>query len=296
MSVASAETTPLGLSKETVYFAAGAFSGFAEGIAVQPFDMVKTRHQLNNLKNETVFRTMRGIYNEGGIRRFYRGMTAELIGIVPKSSGMYATYEIVYRKLEKVDGYGNSSLSASIAGFISGIPEALIVTPTQVVKVRLQAKEHLGRYHNPLDCIQKVIRDEGFLSVISTGLGPTLWRNCVWNTVYFGTMHYIKQLLPTPTSKIMDLSMTLLSGFCGAVFGTCFNAPFDVVKSRFQSQVKVKGVMPKYRYTIPSLISIYKEEGGLSSCYKGFRPKAIRMGLGGAVSMFVFEVFINICT
>ena len=64
---------------------------------------------------------------------------------MPKSSGMYATYEIVKRKVDTIDGFKDTSLSAYIGGFASGIPESLIVTPSQVVKVRLQAKEHLGK-------------------------------------------------------------------------------------------------------------------------------------------------------
>ena len=271
------------MSSELGLFLAGAASGLAEGIAVQPFDMIKTRHQLNVKNNESVLKSFKSIYNEGGLVRFYRGMFPELIGLVPKSSVMYATYELVYRRL------GNeTSISASIAGFTAGTAEALIVTPTQVVKVRLQAIEHLGRYTGPKDCIIKTYRTEGLLG-FATGLGPTLWRNCIWNTVYFGTMHWLKKQLPPAKTKLVDLSMTFVTGFFGAIFATCFNAPFDVVKSRFQSQLKDAKPL-KYNYTIPSLITIYKEEG-LSSCYKGFRPKAIRMGLGGAVAMFTFELF-----
>jgi len=136
-------------------------------------------------------------------------------------------------------------------------------------QVRMQAKEHLGRYSSPADCLKKTLRSEGIASFY-TGLGPTLWRNCVWNTghdfndrcvgmiffedismliltylffyhiitVYFATMHGIKSnLLPVARNKTESLIQTLFSGFGAAVFATCFNAPFDVVKSRFQSQL-----------------------------------------------------------
>ena len=64
------------------------------------------------------------------------------------------------------------------------------------------------------------------------GLGPTIWRNSVWNTVYFGTMHKLKTYIPKSESKLGESLITLTTGFVGAVFATCFNAPFDVVKSR----------------------------------------------------------------
>jgi len=222
-----------------------------------------------------------------GVLRWYRGVGAELIGIVPKSSGMYAGYEITRRILDEDYGYGDTNLVATVAGFISGIPEALIVTPTQVVKVRLQAKEHLGRYHNSLHCLSKIIQKEG-VSVMYTGIGPTLWRNCVFNTVYFSFIHSMKSFLPKPKSIMIDLCQTLIAGFLGGIIGTCFNIPFDVVKSRFQSQVYHNNTPVRYRSTLQSLYLISKEEG-IASCYKGLHAKCYRMAIGGSTAMVVFE-------
>jgi hypothetical protein len=123
--------------------------------------------------------------------------------------------------------------------------------------------------------------------------------------MYFGSMHWMKQQLPVPTSHLIENLQTLVTGFCGAVFATCLNTPFDVVKSRFQSQVPiistdivsggggVGGLSPKYtlKYhsTFQTLALICKEEGFLA-CYKGFSAGAIRMGLGGGVAMTTFEL------
>ena len=43
------------------------------------------------------------------------------------------------------------------------------------------------------------------VAAFATGLGPTCYRNCVWNAVYFGTMHTIKKHLPTTTKGIVRL-------------------------------------------------------------------------------------------
>ena len=65
-------------------------------------------------------------------------MAAELVGMVPKSSAMYGSYEITRKYLSESMNHGDISAVASIAGFVSGVPEALTVQPFQVVKVRLQ--------------------------------------------------------------------------------------------------------------------------------------------------------------
>ena len=59
-----------------------------------------------------------------------------------------------------------------VSGAFSGIPEALTVTPFQVVKVRLQAKENLGLYRSTWHCITKVLRSEG-PAAFATGV--TTW-------------------------------------------------------------------------------------------------------------------------
>jgi solute carrier family 25 (mitochondrial 2-oxodicarboxylate transporter), member 21 len=278
-------------------FLAGAFSGIAECIAVQPFDMVKTRHQLNTgSSNLGVYETFKELVREGGIRRLYRGMFAEMAGMIPKTSAMYSTYELSRRYLSQDLQLGETSVVCAVSGFIASFPEALIVTPSQVVKVRLQAKEHLGRYTGPWHCFVDIVRKEGPFGLF-IGLGPTIWRNCIWNTVYFGVMNIGKSHMNQLTGNLSNQHsltnsfLTFISGFIGATFATCFNAPFDVVKSRFQSQVLVPGTLPKYKSTLQTLYLIYTEEGGLKSCYKGFKPKVLRMGLGGAVAMTTFDLF-----
>ena len=136
---------------------------------------------------------------------------------------MYATYEYVRQQLVKIPEFEETSKSAAIAGFISGIPEALIVTPAQVVKVRLQAIEHLGKYNGPVDCIIKTYKSEGLIG-FTRGLSPTLFRNCIWNAVYFGTMHWLKKQLPKPSSKGVDMAMTLVTGFAGATVNLSYSS------------------------------------------------------------------------
>lgn len=284
------------MSDSSKLFIAGALSGIAECLVVQPFDMVKTRHQLNTSNNIGVIQTIIDLIKEGGVRRLYRGMFAEMIGMVPKTSAMYSTYELSRRYLSQDLNFGENTLVCATSGFIASFPEAFIVTPSQVLKVRLQAKEHLGRYNGLFDCFLNIIRTEGPLALF-IGLGPTIWRNCVWNTVYFGTMHWGKSQMKYISGNLDNQSaltnslFTFVSGFIGATFATCFNAPFDVVKSRFQSQLLIPGTTPKYRYTLQTLHLIYTQEGGFSSCYKGFRPKVLRMGIGGAVAMTTFDLF-----
>ena len=108
-------------------------------------------------------------------------------------------------------------------------------------------------------------------------------------------MERIRRNLPPASTKKEALLQTFGSGFVGAFVATCFNAPFDVVKSRFQCQLPREDGNLKYHSTFQSLIMICREEG-TTAVYKGFRPKAIRMGLGGATAMSVYELIVGTFT
>lgn len=50
-----------------------------------------------------------------------------------------------------------------------------------------------------------------------------------------------------------------VAGTIAGTLATTFNNPFDVVKSRVQNTLK--GTPRKYGMTIPSVITVWKEEG-----------------------------------
>lgn len=232
--------------------------------------------------------------------------------MIPKSSVMFGTYGLAKKYLSENMQLGDTAYVSAMSGLIAGAPEAAVVTPAQIVKVRLQAKEHRGKYRGPIDCVRKIFFEEGVRG-FTIGLPPTIWRNCIWNTIYFGTMHKVKLLFPKSdkNSHFENMCITFASGLVGAGFATCFNAPFDVVKSRMQSQlsnnprlmspnysiislpIKVPKVPLKYHSTIQSLTLILSEEG-FASCYKGFRPKILRMSVGGAVAVCVYEFIVSL--
>lgn len=62
----------------------------------------------------------------------------------------------------------------------------------------------------------------------------------------------------------------------------------DVVKSRFQALLPADRLAAGYRFTLPSLAAIAAAEGP-AALYKGFVPKALRLGLGQTIGLMVFQ-------
>lgn len=297
-------------ASSTILACAGGIAGAIEAVLIQPLELIKVRFQLNHGQNGSIISCAKEILSEGSaaglagttnsiqVSRLFRGLLPELCGMFPTRSVMYSSNELAKRLLlgntgtEEEHIKEESTSIIALSGAFSGVAEAAVVTPFQVVKVRLQAKEHLGKYTNSLDCVQKLWREEGILA-FSNGLSATIGRNSVFNCVYFTVMYQIKQQIPPPQdSKVKATMYSLVSGFIGGVMATMCNAPFDVVKSRIQAQCANSHSI-EYTSTIQALVRIGRTEG-VTALYKGFTPKALRMGIGGAVAVTAFEAVCEI--
>ena len=279
-------------------FLAGGVSGIVECLTVQPFDMAKTRlHLMSPGTRPSLIGALSGLVAEGGVFRLYRGILPELTAMTPKSSAMYASYDGALRILRPQ--LGESSSTHFVAGFISGLPEAITVTPFQLVKVRLQAKEHLQRYSGTFDCLRRVLVEEG-AATLFIGLHATIWRNCVWNSVYFALMHALRPEQPSgdggAMGTLLSSARTLTTGFVCGVIATCFNNPFDVVKSRLQAELggvtkggRQRPVSPFNDSSVAGRLGAILRTEGAAGLYAGFSAKAMRMGVGGAVGMAAYE-------
>jgi solute carrier family 25 2-oxodicarboxylate transporter 21 len=176
----------------------------------------------------------------------------------------------------------NQSLSI-LTGATAGATEAFVVVPFELVKIRLQDRAQSHKYNGMIDCVTKIVKQEGPLTLYQ-GLESTMWRHILWNAGYFGCIFQVRALVPVATTKKGQITNDLISG---AVGGTVLNTPMDVVKSRIQNSPKVPGQLPKYNWAWPALGTVAREEG-FSALYKGFLPKVLRLGPGGGILLVVF--------
>jgi solute carrier family 25 (mitochondrial 2-oxodicarboxylate transporter), member 21 len=160
------------------------------------------------------------------------------------------------------------------------------VVPFELVKIRLQDRASQGKYNGPLDCLLKIVRQEGPLALYN-GLESTMWRHILWNAGYFGVIFQVREQLPKAQDKKSQMLNDVTAGAIGGTVGTILNTPMDVVKSRIQNSPKIAGSVPKYNWAFPALGTVMKEEG-FTALYKGFLPKVLRLGPGGGILLVVF--------
>ncbi|CAM9317919.1 unnamed protein product [Ectocarpus sp. 12 AP-2014] len=281
-----------------MHLVAGGLAGVVESSCCHPLDTVKTRMQLRIKGGSTKgpLRTASSIITKEGFLALYKGLSAVMMGIVPKMAVRFTSFE-TYKEWLGASPTGNKGL-VFLAGLGSGVTEAVVVvTPAEVCKIRMQAQFHSlldpeemarRKYRNVLQTAVVVAREEG-VGALYKGLAPTVLRQGCNQAVNFTCYQIFKTQLSlyTGSEELASWQHMLLGGLSGGI-GPCVNNPLDVVKTRLQKQVVIPGQAPKYGGFMSGISLIAKEEG-VKALWKGLTPRLMRIMPGQAITFMTYE-------
>ncbi|KAI9292412.1 mitochondrial carrier [Neoconidiobolus thromboides FSU 785] len=143
---------------------AGATAGFCQVIATNPMEIVKIRMQVagSNLAPGATRPTAIQIVKDLGLRGMYKGTAATLLRDVPFSILFFPSHAYLKQKFASEDG--TTSFSAVFgSGIIAGAIAAAAVTPSDVIKTRLQVAAKSGDvvYTGYWNCLKTIVATEG---------------------------------------------------------------------------------------------------------------------------------------
>lgn len=199
-------------------FCAGGTAGVAATLSSFPFDTARTifaskgiTSSLPNLNSAPSAKPPKSLldytctmFQKNGVGGLYAGVIPAVVQIIPYMGINFALYELLinHKSTEK-----KSSLSATLAGFISGGTSKILVYPLDTVKKRLQAQAFLQsndvKYKGMIDCFIRIGKEEGFRSYYR-GLVPTVLKSMIGTGVAFGVYNLSKNLTLKFDSKVED--------------------------------------------------------------------------------------------
>ncbi|XP_026480452.1 calcium-binding mitochondrial carrier protein Aralar1 isoform X2 [Ctenocephalides felis] len=141
----------------------GASAGASQVIFTNPLEIVKIRLQVaGELADGGRKISALSVVRDLGFFGLYKGFRACLLRDMPFSAIYFPTYAHTKAALADEQGY-NHPLSLLMAGVISGVPAAALVTPADVIKTRLQVVARQGQtsYTGVIDAARKIHREEG---------------------------------------------------------------------------------------------------------------------------------------
>ena len=185
-----------------------------------------------------------------------------------------------------------------LAGLAAGVTEAVaVVTPMEVVKIRLQAQHHsmadpldIPRYRNAAHAAYTVLKEEG-IGAMYRGVSLTALRQGTNQAVNFSAYSKLKSLLqdyqPAYHDKELPSYQTMIIGLVSGAMGPLSNAPIDTIKTRLQKTPSQPGETAISRVKVIAS-DMFKQEG-FHAFYKGITPRIMRVAPGQAVTFTVYE-------
>jgi solute carrier family 25 uncoupling protein 8/9 len=196
-------------------------------------------------------------------------------------------YEPIKNLYVGEDHEGDVPLHLKIAaGLTTGGLGIAVASPTDLVKVRMQAEGKLPagvprKYPSAMAAYGIIAKQEG-VAALWTGLTPNVARNSVINAAELASYDQVKSSLMA--AGMEDGVLThLLSGLGAGFVACCVGSPVDVVKSRVMGDSA-----GKYKGFVDCVAQTLKSEGP-GAFYKGFIPNFGRLGSWNVVMFLTLE-------
>lgn len=273
------------VAKEEHAFA-GAFSGIFVSLCLHPVDTIKTVIQSYRAEQKSLCYIGKSIVSERGLTGLYRGISSKIASSGPISAIYTFTYESVKGALLPLFPKEYYSITHCIAGGCASIATSFVYTPSERIKQQMQVGSH---YHNCWNALVGIITRGGLPSLYA-GWGAVLCRNIPHSVVKFYVYENLKMwtLSSLPPGAQLNTLQTLACGGLAGSTAALFSTPFDVVKTRLQTQIP--GSIRPYNGVFRALQEIGRHEG-LKGLYRGLTPRLIMYISQGALFFASYESF-----
>ncbi|KAG0564902.1 hypothetical protein KC19_8G149300 [Ceratodon purpureus] len=263
---------------------AGALAGGVVSLCLHPIDTLKTIVQAQTGGSRNLLPILSSIISERGLKGLYRGLGSNLTSSAPISAIYTLTYEAVKAGLLRHIPEDMSALAHCAAGGCASVATSIVYTPSECVKQQMQVN---GLYQNSWQAFTSMLK-QGGLPMLYKGWGAVLCRNVPQSVIKFYTYEGLKlwaqggQPRDTPLTTLQALAIGGVAGSTAAFFTT----PFDVVKTRLQTQIP--GSVQQYNGVIHAFQSIATTEG-VAGLYRGLVPRLVIYVTQGALFFASYE-------
>ena len=256
------------------------------------------------------------IYTNEGFRALFKGLGANLIGVVPARSINFYVYGNGKRELNKwlnPEGKDNVWTVHLLAAATAGIATGTATNPIWLVKTRLQLdKNRAGddptrgrQYKNSWDCVKQTVRHEGFrglykgLTASYLGVTESTLQWVLYERLKLSLERREARRLNDKTYQrtfIDDLEEyggKFTAAACAKMFASALTYPHEVVRTRLRQAPKMVTetgqVTAKYTGLVQCFKLIAKEEG-MAGLYGGMTPHLLRVAPSAGIMFAIYEV------
>ncbi|PAA86916.1 hypothetical protein BOX15_Mlig010689g2, partial [Macrostomum lignano] len=270
-------------------------SNLTAAVVTNPVDVVKIRLQIQGeAANRTssaryagFIRGLATVVRNEGLRGLYKGVVPSMMRDGGYGAIRVGLYEPVKRLFGETDPANFSLWKKICSGAVTGVLGSAVATPTDLVKVRMQAFESGARYRGTWHAFVSIYA-EGGVPALYKGIGPTVARAAVVTATQVPSYDHFKHTMLSRGLLKEGLPLHFLASMFAGLMCAITTSPLDVVKTRVMNQDTVGLRGAAYSNAFSCAAAAIRTEG-LTGLYKGFVPNWMRIGPHTVITFMIFE-------
>lgn len=168
-----------------------------------------------------------------GATAFWKGVTPPLLAEGVLNHIWFGTYAIMAAYFHPDPTTPLNFYQAFVSGGVAGGLGAIIVAPSDLIKLQSQVNEGTGKDRmKPLDVVRQIYSKEGLMG-FTRGFCPALLRDVPGLGMFFGVYNAMKNLLRQPDGTVSGFGQIVAGGTSG-IGSWIVSYPYDVIKTRMQ--------------------------------------------------------------
>ena len=264
-----------------------ALAGMGAVNVCHPLDVIRVHMQTSSTTARPLssWYTAKSIYQQAGLRHgLYAGISAAYVRQILYGSCRMGIYS--HLMAQQKEGGAVFFSQKLVLGCIAGSIGSFVGTPAEVALVRMSARNTTS-YSSVFDCWKRIVQEEG-VRQLWRGVVPTVARATLLSACSLGMTSEVKERLsvsgyfggeqgPWLDGYPVLFVATTISSF----FANLVSTPFDVMKSRLQSNNRYNGVWD-------CLVKSIRADG-ISVLWKGFTPAFVKLAPYSIISLTLLD-------
>eukprot|EP01084_Bolivina_argentea_P198234 339516_1 len=282
-------------------------SGFVQSMVGHPIDCIKVQMQKDAqtyANPDNFFKTTVRMYNENGIRAFFRGALSPSLGkmisycVFFVTNGYLKDLLLAYRQPESgILSIGDTCLVGTLCGIIL----TPVMTPAEMIKVQLQFDVYSQgplKYSGMIDCFKRLAKNRSlYRGTVATGcrLAPA-WG--VYLATYDGFNRWFDERATLgkidTLSSLSASTRVIVGGGCAGIISWIASYPQDFIKTQIQGHEILRSKnLTRWKTTTPprmrDVISSFYGRYGFRVFFRGLTPCLIRAFPANLTNFWVYE-------
>ena len=272
-----------------VVFGEGALASIGATVVSNPFEVMKTRLQLQGelMKQGSYHRKYNGmvsgmakVASQEGLTALQKGLWASMIHQLVQNGIRFGTYPYFKEYFRTMNNNEPGLMVNLLSGCSAGLIGAVVSNPLMMVKTRLQSSSkpnilgpdqsvvgHQHHYKGVFDGLRQIVA-EGGVKGLWFGVKPAMYRTVTLSSMQLATYDGVKELSVTKLGlSEFDVRVHFIAGAASAFAVMVAMNPLDVILTRSYNNgsqhIKAKST------SVPGIMREIVAVEGVQGLYKG---------------------------